>query len=251
MKKYINEQFLKNDFGYSSPDVDNQETPALKIDFYIMRASSRVDTLTGLAIEKGIRAGIYEVVNDLLQVVAAKFPDPNELATEEAKIDAVKEQIGVLTKFGIDTGYDFLTGSFSASIGSESFSDNIDFELSLKRVEAQIKEALALYDFGTILLEAETYKVAMEDEEDYNTTTGIIDGKDRPITTRQYETHHENDHITKGGGIVITKKGSGQVEFEIDPNIIDGDLSVPEDEIKTSEANISFAETFYDNDLKT
>lgn len=244
MKQYISEQYYRNVFG--EPDTQNEQLTQGTILYYIKRGSSRVDTIVQEALRKGINDGIYQLdIQSNIEVVDAKFPDPSDLAEEIAKIDAVKEAIGIMTKFGIDTGYDFLTGSFSASLGGESYGDTIDFEQSKETMEKQVKELLANFDFSNILIEAEQLKVTPDIEDEDNPAYEVL-GDKRPISVQSYKTHHANDHINGGGIIISGNDQTGQVTLQLDPNVVGGDLFVTDDQINETINHIDNTEAMYE-----
>lgn len=110
--------------------------------FFIDRASSFVDNaITGGAVEKAIREGKY--TNDDTGALTL-VDDTDKLEVD--KLNAFKECVAMLTKFGIDTGYDFLTGSFSNGMGAENYSESLQFKQSFDDLVQVIRAQLGVYD---------------------------------------------------------------------------------------------------------
>ncbi len=248
MKQYITTTQFKTDFlrGADLLEQMNDEN----ILFFIGLASNRVDTLTNRFVEKAIRSGLYINTDGALTLDPAMVPEDSTVEEEQAKLDAVKEAVAMLTKFGTDTGYDFIQGSIAVNLGAESFQETLDFETSIARVEKMVKELLATFDFN-VLLESGTIKMANEEDDGETPPPAFVSGSDRPITISQYKTHHANDHVN-GGGIIIDKnEQTGQVTLRLDPDVVSGNLSVEDDEIIKTQETIADMELAYDDNLNT
>lgn len=145
MKAHISLKYFNNDFGYSKINVNNVKDD--EIQYYIDRASQFVNgNIVGNAIVSGIREGKYKQDNEGNIVV-----NPQNITTDEAKIETEKleayfECVALLTKFAIDTGYDFLSGSMSRNMGGESYSENLNFQESFANLITIIKGNLANFD---------------------------------------------------------------------------------------------------------
>lgn len=204
MKRYITTEYFKNDYGFNA--INQQVVEDDKINFFIGGASNRVNTIVGGAITKGIRDGYYTYTDaDGIKLDDSKITDQTKLAEAKDATEAIKEQIATLTKFSIETGWDFLSGSFSSSIGSQSDSETIDFETSLSMIERVVREALAIYDFNTILFTSEI-EISFEDENGGASKgqSGIVYSQDRPLTEAGLTNRLTDPNWTKAtGGVKI------------------------------------------------
>lgn len=204
MKRYITLTYFKNDFGYSNIQDQNNLIEDKEIQFYIDRASAYIDrNILAAKIEDRLDSGVYTLTQDKLTLTDPSNPEAKKMNNE---IAAIEEAIATLAKFGLDTGYDFITGSMSRSLGEENYAETIDFENSFNKIVDTIKSSLAVYETNISVISG-SQKVAFE-EEDWN--GGTIDGSNRPMTLNSYITHHMNDHIA-GQGITIAKNNDGSV----------------------------------------
>lgn len=147
MRKYLTISELVKEFPNIRKDdqlTDDDINTALQL------GSSEVETLIGRYVEKQILAGTYVIGTDEVLIVAAN--SAQDTPENKMKLAAIKEGIAILAKFAIDTGYDFITGSQSMSMGAQNFSETMDFETSYARVKTRVKELLANYDFDNLLV---------------------------------------------------------------------------------------------------
>lgn len=207
MKQYITAQKFLTDFKYEAVNSDQIETN--KIEYYIQRASMKVDTIVGGAISKGLRDGYYKLENGNLVLDETKI-EVDSLAEAKDATEALYEALGLFTKFGIDTGYDFITGTFSSSVGSQSDTEQIDFEESLQNLTRTVNEMLGIYDFNTILFGV-SYAVEYEDEDDNQKQGDPIVGNKKYLTEQGLVNRLTDSNWTQGkGGIKVYETVAGQ-----------------------------------------
>lgn len=142
-KAHISLNYFNNDFGYSK--INKNQIDDDQIKFYIDRASQFVNgNIVGNAINAGIRDGLYSQDNEGNLVV--KDQAITDLEFQNEKLEAYRECVALLAKFGIDTGYDFISGSMSRSMGSENYAETLNYQESLANLINVIKGNLSNFD---------------------------------------------------------------------------------------------------------
>lgn len=211
MKRYITIKQFREDYLFNA--IDNQELSDEKIQYAIGVASTRVDTIVGGAIRKGIRGGYYLYADATgLTLDETKITDPMLLAEAKDATEALYEQISAMTKFALDTGWDFLSGSFSTALGSQADSETIDFESSLAALERTVREALNIYDFGTLFY-TEEIDVAFDDEIISGNNSGgqpYVPAGDRLLTEAAMVARLTSQWLKGQNGITIELQVPGQ-----------------------------------------
>ncbi|MFW3388230.1 UNVERIFIED_CONTAM: hypothetical protein RF648_19765 [Kocuria sp. CPCC 205274] len=142
-KAHISLSYFNDDFGYSKIKEGNITDDNIK--FFIDRASQYVNgNVVGNAINAGIRNGLYE--QDADGNLTIKDQTLADLDFQKEKLEAYRECVALLTKFGLDTGFDFLTGSMSRNMGGESYAETLNYTESLASLIQVIKGNLANFD---------------------------------------------------------------------------------------------------------
>lgn len=244
MKRYINKDFLTNTFFYENENGYTDKQITMKI----QQASSRVDVITKMNIEKGVDSGLYKIVNDLIELDPAKV-EADDLKEAQNSVSAIREAVATYAKFALDTQYDFITGSFSQSIGSQSDSYDIDFETSLERIEKHISQLLGQYNFEA-LIEIANFQVTTQAEPEniFNDAANPISGSNKYITMDQFFAYLNAWFKTEKGITIKLTNDSDQTTgqtlgFDVDENtilktLLDQDVVVAVDDsanIKTTE----------------
>lgn len=209
MKRYITVDTFKNDYLFSA--INNQQLNDEQIKYAIGVASTRINSIVGGAITKGIRGGYY-TYDDIngLKLNEASITDASQLAEAKDATEALFEQIGAMTKFAIDTGWDFLSGSFSTSLGAQADAETIDFEASLASLERTVKEALNIYDFSTLFFTEELDVAFFEDDTTATAGQPYVPASDRTLTEAQLVARLTSQWLKGDNGIVIELQVPGQ-----------------------------------------
>lgn len=112
-----------------------------------------------------------KIVENLLQPYNPKDEKQVMLARD------IKKAVGRATTFVLETGFNFITGSFSASIGDRSVNEVINFESSKEYIEDYIKTLLAKWYEPRLITQSASVQYDLP-----KVDGGLIDGQEKPIS---------------------------------------------------------------------
>lgn len=129
--------------------------------------------ITGNLIDEDLKAPNpkLKIVENLLQPYNPKDEKQVMLARD------IKKAVGRATTFVLETGFNFITGSFSASIGDRSVNEVINFESSKEYIEDYIKTLLAKWYEPRLITQSAAVQYDLP-----KVDGGLIDGQEKPIS---------------------------------------------------------------------
>lgn len=147
IKNYITLNYFREIFGFDA--INDQDISDQKIIFWIRQASIKTNLLTHSRIKDYLDEGKFVILDG--ESIKTNPNITNEKYKKELdyKAEIICQVVSMWTKFGLDTGWDFITGTFSYSLGESSLNETTDINTSVAALTLETRALLNDANFTT------------------------------------------------------------------------------------------------------